>query len=292
MKKITIKISILLILFVLSCLFYKQDKEEFFVEEIEVEEMVYCDDQEILLDDYLLGVVAGEMPASFELEALKAQVVASRTYVYSREMQVDATTLSQVYLDSQDQQVKWGDNYELYVTKIQQAIEETKGVVLMYEGDYISALFFSYSNGYTENNEDYFNGEAVSYLRSVESPYDSSVRDLETTVSFSKDELVSIFNVSEIVFSEISYYDSGRFASICVSGELYTGREVRELLGLDSSDFIIDEGNLEYQFICSGYGHGVGMSQYGAQGMAVVGYDYEEIVSYYYSGVEIVKIEA
>lgn len=290
MKKMLIKVTFIITLLGISCLIYKQDnQEEFFYEEKQV---VQVCGEDVYLNDYLLGVIAGEMPASFEVEALKAQVVASRTYVYSRGLVVDDTTMSQVYLDQEKRKEKWGDNFDEYENKILEAIVSTEGEVLMDEGEYISALFFSSSNGYTESNENYFLGEPVDYLRSVESPYDISVVDIEKTCTYTTKQMEQYFQETILSFEILSYYDSGRVELVEVNGNEYSGREVRELLGLPSNDFSYKKEDDNHIFTCLGYGHGVGMSQYGAQGMAIEGYNYEEILLTYYTGVEIVKKEA
>ena len=157
----TIFFKLLLILFILLAiiLLYQPTKEKDSLykgkenEDVYVSVQVGDNTQKILLDDYLLGVVAGEMPASFELEAIKAQVVASRTFVYSRLLSVDNTTNTQVYLDDEKMKVSWSDHYEEYKEKVQKAILETKGEILTYQGKCISALFYSSSNGKSENVE-------------------------------------------------------------------------------------------------------------------------------------------
>lgn len=246
------------------------------------------DVQKILLDDYLLGVVAGEMPASFEIEAIKAQVVASRTFVYSRLLSVDNTTNTQVYLSDEQMKKSWANQYDEYKQKVQKAIQETKGEIMTYQGECISALFYSSSNGKTENVENYFEGSQKSYLVSVDSPwdekYDSSfIREKRYT----KSELNSIFG--EFSYSSVTHYPSGRVNTIKINNHVYTGRQVREKLQLASSDFTIKKENNEYVFTTKGSGHGVGMSQYGAQGMAKEGYNYKDILKYYYQGIEISK---
>lgn len=240
------------------------------------------------LDDYLLGVVAGEMPANFEKEALKAQVVASRTYVYNRELSVDNTTNSQVYLNTEEMKEKWGDNYDEYYQKITDAIAETKNEVMMYQGDYISALFFSSSNGYTENVEDYFDSSPLPYLRSVDSHWDLTIDPKNIRqVSFEKSELESKFDCNNLDFNIIAYKKSGRVATLSVGGKNYSGRQVREKLGLSSSCFTINYENGKYVFTTKGSGHGVGMSQYGAQAMALEGASYKDILNHYYTDIEI-----
>lgn len=246
--------------------------------------------ENIDLDTYLLGVVAGEMPASFELEALKAQVVASRTFVFRRGLEVDNTTNTQVYLTDEQMRNNWKDEYEAKKAKIQKAIAETKDKVMKYNGDYISALFFSSSNGYTENCNDYFVGDAVPYLQSVESPWDEKIdSNFIRKKTFTTQELKTLFGSDAVDFHIVSHKKSGRVDKITVNGKEYSGREVRELLSLSSSSFTIDVDKDSYTFTCKGSGHGVGMSQYGAQGMALEGYNYEEILHHYYTKVEIVN---
>lgn len=175
-------------------------------EDVKVAVTVNDDVNYVDLDEYLLGVVAGEMPANFEKEALKAQVVASRTYVYNRNLSVDNTTNTQVYLDDSEMKKKWGDNYNEYYEKIKSAVAETKNKVMMYQGDYISALFFSSSNGYTENVEDYFDSSALPYLRSVDSHWDLTIDPKNTRqMTFTKSELESKFSCENLDFNIIAY---------------------------------------------------------------------------------------
>ena len=149
----------------------------------------------IPLEEYLIGVIAGEMPVSFEKEALKAQAVASRTFVLSRNLKVDNTTNSQVYLNEDQMKENWGKQYEQNKKKIEEAIQETKGEVMTYQGKYISALFFSSSNGKTVNSEDYFTGE-VAYLKAVDSHWDTSIDPHNTRKkTFTKKQLADIFNI-------------------------------------------------------------------------------------------------
>ena len=293
----TIFFKLLLILFILLAiiLLYQPTKEKDSLYKGKENEGVYVsvkvgdNTQKILLDDYLLGVVAGEMPASFELEAIKAQVVASRTFVYSRLLSVDNTTNTQVYLDDEKMKVSWDEHYEEYKEKVKKAIKETKGEIIMYQGECISALFYSSSNGKSENVENYFIGSAKPYLVSVDSHWDESydphfLKEKE----FSKTSLKQMFNGS-FNYQILSYYPSGRIQTIKINNQNYTGRQVREKLQLASSDFTIVEKSDSYVFKTKGSGHGVGLSQYGAQGMAREGYDYQQILKHYYQGVEISK---
>jgi len=257
-------------------------------EDVYVSVQVGNDIQKVLLDDYLLGVVAGEMPASFELEAIKAQVVASRTFVYSRLLSVDNTTNTQVYLDDEKMKVSWADHYEEYKEKVKKAIAETKGEIITYQGKCISALFYSSSNGKSENVENYFNGSSQPYLVSVDSHWDQEYDPkFIRKVKYTKSQLNEIFGDFQYHFLE--YYPSGRVKAILINQKQYSGRQVREKLGLASSDFEIVREENTYLFVTKGSGHGVGMSQYGAQGMAKEGYDYRAILKHYYQGVEISK---
>lgn len=299
MKEIGVKIGIVFfILVVFFSIKVKNNYQEKTIdgktseEEKVVEVAVTIDDKinYINLDDYLLGVVAGEMPANFELEALKAQVVASRTFVYNRNLSVDNTTNSQVYLTKEQMQKNWGDKYDEYCQKITTAIKQTNNEVMKYEGNYISALFFSSSNGLTENVEDYFESSALPYLRSVDSHWDLTIDPSNSReVSFTKAQLKEKFNCDDLNFNIIAYKKSGRVATLSVGGKNYTGRQVRELLGLASSCFEIEYRDGKYIFKTLGSGHGVGMSQYGAQGMALEGSDYKTILNHYYTNIEIVN---
>jgi stage II sporulation protein D len=299
MKEIYIKISVVILIGVIFLFSYTSIKiekkpitKEITKKDIPIMVAVSSDNvvQDVDMDSYLLGVVAGEMPADFEMEALKAQVVASRTFVYQRGLQVDDTTSSQVYLNDAQMREHWGDQYETKKAKIEQAIKETKNEVMTYQGEYISALFFSCSNGYTENSNDYF-VEEIPYLISVESPWDQKVApNYSHEKTFSVEEIKRVFNCNTIDFNIVSYKKSGRVETLLVNDVTYTGREVRELLSLSSSSFTISMSENGYTFTSVGSGHGVGMSQYGAQGMAKEGYLYQDILQYYYTDIEIVNL--
>ncbi|MBM6881286.1 stage II sporulation protein D [[Clostridium] spiroforme] len=291
MKSVFFKLSFIVIIIIAlmilsprqSLLSQKYDDESVFVN-VTVAGQV----QRVLLDDYLLGVVAGEMPASFELEAIKAQVVASRTFVYSRLLSVDNTTNTQVYLNEEEMKKSWQDHYEEYKAKIQKAIEATRGEIMTYQGECISALFYSSSNGKSENVENYFAGSPKSYLVSVDSPWDEKYdSSFLREKSFSRAELNQCFG--DFVYRDIIRYPSGRVQSIVINGKNYTGRQVREKLQLASSDFTIEKEGDDFVFVTKGNGHGVGMSQYGAQGMAKEGYGYVDILKHYYQGIDITR---
>lgn len=299
MKTIYMKfLFVLSLILLIGCLHYSNVKEilkfdyktERKQEEYIVEVKTENETLSIPLEEYLVGVVAGEMPVSFELEALKAQVVASRTFVLSRHMKVDNTTNSQVYLTDEQMKKNWGNNYQSNREKIEKAIKETSYEVMTYQGEYISALFFSSSNGKTVNCEDYFQGE-VAYLKAVDSHWDLTVDPHnQRSQTFSKQQLANVFGISSPQIEITSYTSSGYVKYVMINDKQYTGREVREKLGLASSCFQIEMSSKGYTFTTKGSGHGVGMSQYGAQAMAQENKKYKDILNHYYQNIEIESI--
>ncbi|QKS73339.1 stage II sporulation protein D [Paenalkalicoccus suaedae] len=244
--------------------------------------------EELAFEEYIIGVVAAEMPASYEEEALKAQAVAARTYFLRQLLDgqdVTDTTAHQVFKDEAQLRETWGNEYDTYYTKIQHAVIATQGEVLTYEGEPIVATFFSTSSGKTENAEDYWGG-ALPYLRSVTSDWDSSSPKYEKVYEVSHEEVASGLGVS--VGGRISALtEGGAVAEFEIGGKTLTGREVREKLGLDSSAFEWVESATGVTITTRGWGHGVGMSQYGANQMALDGQKYETILHHYYSGVVV-----
>ena len=253
----------------------------------------------ILLEEYVMGVVAGEMPVSFDIEALKAQSVASRSYVLRRiidrkyeEYDVIDTVSNQVYLDSDELRNKWGDMYISYINKIKEAVNDTSMEYLEYNGEVIDAMFFSTSNGYTEDSGVVFSN-SLPYLKSVDSFYDEDISPVfkkSTTMSLQEfyDRLgLSYNNDLKIVILERS--SSNRVVRLMVNGIEFKGRDVYNRLGLRSCDFLIDKVGSNVSIVTKGYGHGVGMSQYGAEGMAKNGYNYQEILRHYYSDTVLKK---
>lgn len=238
----------------------------------------------IELEEYLIGVVSAEMPVSFELEALKAQAVVSRSYVYSRNLEVDDSINSQVYHNDEKLKEKWKDKYNEYINKVKEAVYSTKGEVIIFDNEIIRAYFFASSNGKTNNSEDYWTN-ALPYLKSVDSTFDEIKKD---TVVYTNDEINKLFNMNVKSIKIVSYYDSGYVNKVLVNDKEYTGKQIREICKLKSSSFTVEFKD-KITFDTKGYGHGVGMSQYGAQGMALAGYNYEEIISHYYQGVEIMN---
>ena len=244
------------------------------------------------LEEYIIGVVAGEMPASFEMEALKAQAVASRTYAIYKTLnnsEMNVTTDDQVYITIGDMKIKWENDFDTYYEKVKKAVLSTKNVIMKQNDKVFKSFYFSMSNGYTEDSALVF-GE--SNLKSVSSPWDNeSLNKFIVETAFTKEELISLLNIKNINKIEILERDkTNRVSKILVNEKTYTGVEFRKLLNLRSTDFIIEEKNNEFIVTTKGYGHGVGMSQYGANGMAKEDYTYEEILKYYYNNIEITKI--
>lgn len=239
------------------------------------------------LEEYLLGVVASEMPVSFELEALKAQAIAARTFVAARNYQVDDTTASQVYKSDEELKAQWGDNYPTYIEKIKQAVNETQGKILTYQGSPITAAFFSSSNGTTNNAQDYWLNE-VEYLQAVDSHWDNEVKENQKELTFSLSDLASKLGLTSLsTFVITENYDNGYVKSVQADDQVFTGRKIREVLALPSSSFTITNNGNDITFTITGSGHGIGMSQYGANGMALEGFHYDEILNHYYQNVKI-----
>ena len=250
---------------------------------------------ELDLEDYVKGVIAGEMPISFEIEALKAQAVAARTYGVKRinknnKYDVVDTVMNQVYLDDNALRIKWGNNYDLYMNKIEKAVKETKGEYVDYNGKYADTLFFSTSVGNTENSEEIF-GTKISYLQSVSSEWDEEVspvyqeKKIFTRENFCKK--LSLSDCTKIYVNIKNETSTGRIKKLEINGKSFTGTEVAYLLGIRSNYFSIYIENNNVAIYTKGFGHGVGMSQYGAEGMAINGYLYNEILEHYYQGTTI-----
>lgn len=248
--------------------------------------------QKLTIDAYLEGVIGSEMSASFEMEALKAQCVASRTFVVQRKYEVDDTTRTQVYHDEKQLKQIWGKDYKMYHERIRSAIKETKNEIMTYKGKPITAAFFSSSCGKTANSEEYWQKDTP-YLKSVDSLWDQKDDSYRQTVVFSEDEFHTLLGFTNFV-SEIStpqLYDSGYVKSIKIDQIVFSGREIREKLNLRSSSFVITKQKDGYHVTTLGYGHGIGMSQIGAQQMALEKKTYKEILNHYYTDIEIVDLD-
>ncbi len=263
--------------------------------------------------EYLLGAVAAEMPASFETEALRAQAVALRTYLMrklSRPSSVHPeadicsdSSCCAAWRDDATLREKWGEDYDTYAARIQYAVESTDGIYITYEDAPIQAVFHSSSAGRTEDSAAIW-PDQVPYLVSVASPEtEEAVPNYITSVTVAADEfretVLSAHPEAEFPeditqwIGEPSATVSGRLASVPIGGAEVKGTEFRKLFGLRSTaiTFEVDPEAATVTMTATGYGHGVGMSQYGAQTMAKDGAGFEEILSAYYPGTELVKPE-
>ena len=246
------------------------------------------------MTDYLIGVVSSEMPASFNLEALKAQSVLARTYALKAKQtgkKLTDTVSTQSYIDIDQMKNKWENSFNTYYNKIKNAVENTNGEYLSYNGNYIEALYHSTNNGKTESSLDVF-GNYYPYLISVSSEYDKNTSSYLRTINMPLDAISNKLGLSlnnDSVISILSYTDGGNIKEININGNNFSGKKVRELLGLRSADFDISISDNNANITTRGYGHGVGMSQYGANGMANAGYSYKDILSHYYPGTTLTK---
>ena len=246
------------------------------------------------MTDYLIGVVSSEMPASFNLEALKAQSVLARTYALKAKQtgkKLTDTVSTQSYIDINQMKNKWGNSFNTYYNKIKNAVENTNEEYLSYNGNYIEALYHSTNNGKTESSLDVF-GNYYPYLISVSSEYDKNASSYLRTINMPLDTMSNKLGLSlnnDSVISILSYTDGGNIKEININGNNFSGKKVRELLGLRSADFDISISDNNANITTRGYGHGVGMSQYGANGMANAGYSYKDILAHYYPGTTLTK---
>ena len=244
------------------------------------------------LEDYVTGVVGAEMPALFSSEALKAQAVIARTYALkanSMGQVLSDNESTQSYKDNGELASLWGGNYSSYYSKIKDAVNSTKGVYLTYNGNYIEAVYHSTSNGRTEDSSNVW-GNSYPYLVSVESSYDNTNPSFSISKSFSYSDLSSKLGIgvnSSSEFNILGYTSGGRVSSISIDGNQFSGVSFRSMLGLRSADFDIVKNDDGVVITTRGYGHGVGMSQYGANGMGKAGYSYSDILLHYYPGVSL-----
>lgn len=270
-------------------------KQESAVEEKKMMVTIYRSNGTVVekeLEEYIVGVVAAEMPASFNIEALKAQSVIVRTYTLkklSRGEVLTDTVSTQAFIDDSEMKIKWGSDYSKYYNKIKSAVSATKGQYITYNGQYIDAVYHSTSNGRTEDAVNVW-GNSIPYLKSVDSSWDKSA---SSYLKIDNKEFSTVMSILGIDISEsaeiniLSRNDSGRVNEVKIGDFIYSGVQFRNLLGLRSADFDISIENGQLVIVTRGYGHGVGMSQYGANGMANSGYNYKDIIKHYYTGVKI-----
>lgn len=257
------------------------------------------------LEDYLVGVLAFEMPAEYQPEALKAQAVAARSYILSKmgtetkehPKAVVCTDPNHCkgYIDKKTAKDRWDKkNAEEYWQKLENAVKDTEHEYMVCGEDIVEAFFFARSGGRTENSEDVW-GSSRPYLKSVVSEVDKNHPEFISRVEISVQELRKKLGIDEkksgepLKIEKITHTQGGNIESISLDGKSFKGTELRKILGLKSADFEILEKDNLVTFIVRGYGHGVGMSQFGANEMAKSGAKYTEILSHYYTNIQIVK---
>lgn len=295
------KINYIIILFLTIIAFYLirslDDNTSYFFDDKNLQEIVLSNNnnekETIEFNEYLIGVLACEMPASFELEALKAQAIASRTYAYyliNHNKNITTDTRTQCMLNKSQMKENWQNDFDLYYNKLLTAVTQTNNVVLKYDNEIIPAYYFSMSNGYTEDSKYVFN-ETKDFLKQVDSHYEENNKNFIKEMTFSKENFCSLLQIdcSYININNINRSSSNRVIDLLINDKKFTGVEIRKKLNLRSTDFDIKIGG-DVKITTRGYGHGVGMSQYGANYMAKEGKSYEDILKHYYQGVIISSI--
>lgn len=306
MKKIMIFIILLIFIPFFIVLIYNKNYKEIELNYIttryiRVKRLNTNNIETIPLEEYIVGVLAGEMPINFDIEALKAQAVASRSYAlkrieYNKDKEYDVvdSILNQVYLDNEYLKKAWGNNYVKNINKLRKAVNATIDEYLSYNSLVVDALFFSTSNGYTEDSQAVFNFEC-DYLKSVESPWDSEVSSAYlTNKTLSLKEFYQKLNLpynKNLNVEILKRSSTNRILLLKINNQEFKGTELYSKLSLRSTDFTITLLGDNVKITTKGYGHGVGMSQYGALGMAKKGYTYEEILKHYYKNTFITKLK-
>ena len=254
------------------------------------------------LETYVAGVVAAEMPASFEPEALKAQAVAARTYAVRDMLQTGGGfPQGQAYRSPEEQAALWGEDYPVWAEKIRQAVAATRGEILTYEQEPILAVFCAASAGVTESAGNVWSTD-LPYLQSVASPGDREAPQFAVTVRIPREQAAAALLAACPAAGDLSgdlspklriedYTPAGYVKTVRVGAGSLTGRQFREALGLRSSAFTLEFAGDELVVTTRGHGHGAGMSQYGAQALAREGKTYREILAYYYQNCDLVKME-
>ena len=265
--------------------------------------------EEVAIDDYLCHVVSSEMPADYEIEALKAQGLVARTYtlykIKNKKHEIadicDQSTCCQAWITKEDRLARWDeDKRESNWQKIVDCVNATKGKIITYNNEPINAFFHANSGGTTELPVNVWGGSGLPYLQVVETSGEEGYTQYSSEVEFTEEELINKLKGTyadiQIDFTNtedlkiVAYTDSGRVKTVKFGNHELSGVETRTLLGLKSTNFEIIRENEKIKFQVKGYGHGVGMSQTGANTLAKEGKNYEEIVKHFYVGVEISEI--
>lgn len=265
--------------------------------------------EELPLDTYVKGVVAAEMPADYEEEALKAQAVVARTYTiytiihnnnkHENADLCDNSNCCQAWISKDDRLSKWEeDKRDQYLKKIEEAVDSTNGKIITYNGEVIDAFFHSNSGGVTETPVNVWGGTNYPYLQSVQTAGEEGYKQYSSEVKLTKDEFINKIKETHpnlnIDFNDehsieiIEYTESNRVKTIKIGNINLSGVEIRKILGLKSTKFEVKVDNDNVIFTVTGYGHGVGMSQTGADSMAKQNSSYEDIIHHFYTNVEII----
>ena len=269
--------------------------------------------EELNIDEYLYGVVASEMPASFEIEALKAQAVVARTYTiyqiinnsskHENADMCDDFGCCQAWISKEERMSKWdSEEAENYWNKIVESVDSTKGKIVAYNGQPINAFFHANSGGVTESSLNIWGGIDYPYLKSVETVGEEGYTQYASEIILTKQELLDKlqavhadctidFSVQDSI-KILEYTTSGRVKTIKFGNKEIAGTEARTILGLKSTNFIFKVEGDNIIFTVIGYGHGVGMSQTGADALAKYGSNYEAIVKHFYTDVEIIEVNS
>ncbi|MGN0546698.1 MAG: stage II sporulation protein D [Acutalibacteraceae bacterium] len=264
----------------------------------------------VKMREYVIGSVAAEMSPLYHTEALKAQAVASYTYAKKTKEQnekhkdsslgdadiTDSPAIHQGYISKSDRKKKWGDNYEEYEKKIEAAVDEVFGCYVTYNGETALTVYHSISAGATQSAEALW-GTDIPYLISVESPGDKLSPDYRSEKSFSESEFKNLIEKCSVTLTgnaekwvgEAKKDETGYVSSQMLGSTSVSGVTIRDALGLRSLCFDIKYSESKFTVVCLGYGHGIGMSQYGADYMARQGSSWQEILMHYYSGADIVN---
>lgn len=266
--------------------------------------------EELPLDEYLYGVVSAEMPASFEKEALKAQSIVARTYTlykikhaggkHSGADICDDSTCCQAWITKEDRMARWEETQrQENWDKIVASVKETRGKVITYEGELINAFFHSNSGGKTETTANVWGGTGYPYLQAVETAGEENYTQYASSYECTKEEFANKMKEKhsnfEIDFTKedcikvLEYTDGDRVKTIQMGNIQISGVEVRTIFSLKSANFVVQIEGETIKFTVTGYGHGVGMSQTGADSMAKEGKSAEDIIKHFYTGVEIVN---
>jgi len=278
--------------------FYIEKSQKILVYVVKEEQL-----EEMPLNKYILGVVSGEMPASYDDEALRAQAVCARTYTLCKiksggckKYNADICTDSkhcQAFMTEEQMKDRWGKDHDKYYKKIEASVIGTNDQILTYNGKPIDALYHAVSGGKTEDCINVYKND-LPYLRSVDSPGEEDYSKFKSEVRVSVAEFMkkaevknrAVKNLEDII-GDVERFESGRIKTIVLFGKRFTGIQMRKLFSLNSANFELSLNGNEIVFSVLGYGHGVGLSQAGADAMAKNGADYIEILNHYYTDVRL-----